>query len=92
MAKRSNASQVVSIAGAQNKLDILNYLEIETVRMDRENYSVHENKLKDMFPYGVDIVIDATASNTVINNAFKMLKKGGNSCCTAISQRMKKYA
>lgn len=77
LAKESGASRVISIAGAQNKLDILNRMGIETIRMDREAYSVHENRLREMSPHGVDIVIDATASNTVINSAFKLLKKGG---------------
>ncbi len=75
--KHSGVSDVIVIAGNQNKLDILNNLGVNTIRMDRKDYSVHENALFSKYRRGVDIVVDTTGSVSMISSGFNMLKKGG---------------
>lgn len=73
----SNASNVVLIASTQGKLDIAQKMGIKTILMDRKDYGVHTRKLKEKFPYGVDIVVDATGSVDIIEHGMTLLKKGG---------------
>ena len=74
----SNASDVILIASTQSKLDKAREMGVKkTILMDRNDYSVHTEKLKEMHPYGVDIVVDATGSAEVISHGMTLLKKGG---------------
>lgn len=75
--KHSGAREVVVIASTQSKLDLLEKLGISTVRMDRRDYSVHTKILKERFPLGFDIVVDATGSPEMIQHGMTLLKKGG---------------
>lgn len=75
--KHSNATDVVVIGSTQSKLDLLEKYGIKTILMDRNDYSIHETKLREMYPLGVDAIIDATGSVKVIANAFHLLKRGG---------------
>ncbi len=45
--------------------------------MDRNDYSVHEKKLYELFPLGADKIVDCTGSVSVVQNAMHLLKKGG---------------
>ncbi len=75
--KYGGAGNVVVAAPSGFKLDILEDLGIEqTVLMDRADESVHERKIKSMFPRGFDIVIDATGASSVTQSCFKYAKKG----------------
>lgn len=75
--QRSNASRVIVLAPTQSKLDVLESMGIETLRMDRSDPERHEARLRELFPYGLDAVVDATGSGTVISRGFRLLKKGG---------------
>ncbi len=75
--KHSGAADVVIVAGTQSKLDLAEKLGIKTVLMDRNDYSIHEKKLKEIFPMGLDVIVDATGSIKMIEHAFALLKKGG---------------
>jgi D-arabinitol dehydrogenase (NADP+) len=75
--KHSGAADVVIIAGTQSKLDIAEQCGIKTVLMDRNDYTVHEKKMKEIFPIGIDVIVDATGSVQMVEHAMKMLKKGG---------------
>jgi D-arabinitol dehydrogenase (NADP+) len=77
LANHSNAAKVVTVASSKFKLDVLNKHGYTTIQMDRSDYSKHESKLMEMFPNGIDLIIDATGSAQVIENAFKLLRKGG---------------
>ncbi|MDO4320978.1 MAG: alcohol dehydrogenase catalytic domain-containing protein [Lachnospiraceae bacterium] len=74
---KSGARKVVAIASTKSKLDILESKGIETVVMDRSDYSVHTNKLKEICPMGFDVVVDATGSVQMIQHGMTLLKKGG---------------
>lgn len=73
----SNAAGVVLIASTQSKLEAAEKMGIETILMERKDYSIHTKKLKEKFPLGVDVVVDATGSVEVIRHGMTLLKKGG---------------
>lgn len=75
--KHSGAAKVAIIAGTQSKLDLAAKYGVETVLMNRNDYSVHENKLKELFPMGLDVIVDATGSVQLVKHAMTLLKKGG---------------
>lgn len=77
MAKSSNAAHVVAIDCVQSKLDRLEKKGIETVLVDKEDYSKHEATLKERYPYGFDVVIDATSDAKLITRSIELVKKGG---------------
>jgi D-arabinitol dehydrogenase (NADP+) len=75
--KYGGAGNLVVAAPSKFKLDIIEELGIgETVVMDRQDESVHEKKIKSMYPRGFDIIIDATGASTVTQQCFKYAKKG----------------
>lgn len=76
--KNSSANQVVVIGSTQSKLDVCEKnFGINTLLMDRNDYSIHEKKISEEFPHGLDIVIDTTGSAKMANSALRMLGKGG---------------
>ena len=83
MAKSSSASRVVAIDYVESKLKRLEKQGIETVLVDREDYSKHESILKEQFPYGFDIVIDATSDAKLITRSIELVKKKGKFICYA---------
>ena len=77
LVKRSNASKVVVVGSTQSKLDIIENLGIETILMDRNDYSVHEKKVLEAFPLGVDCLIDASGAAELVSESAKLMKMGG---------------
>lgn len=74
----SGAGKVVVMASTQSKLDMIEReFGIETILVDRENHSKHEEKIAKLFPHGADIVVDTTGSAAMNTSAMKMLGKGG---------------
>lgn len=61
LASHSNANHVVVCASSVAKLEKVKALGIETVLMDRGDYSKHEKKLLSRYPLGFDCLFDATA-------------------------------
>lgn len=76
--KQSNANDVVVLASTQSKLDMCEKeFGIKTVLVDRNDSKKHETVIAEMFPNGLDIVVDTTGSANMCNSAFNMLGKGG---------------
>lgn len=75
--KHSNANQVICLAPTQSKLDVLNSYGVETIRMDRNNPEIHKQAVFQQFPYGVEAIVDATGSASVLPDCFQLLKKQG---------------
>lgn len=76
--KHGGAANVVVCASSQDKLDLIRkngYA--ETVLMDRSDYSIHTGILKEKYPHGFDIVIDATGAPKVLEQCFNFPKKTG---------------
>lgn len=61
--KNSCAGSVVALDSVQEKLDRLSGLGIKTVLVDRNNYELHEAVLKEMFPHGIDVIVDAAGDD-----------------------------
>ena len=73
LVKHSSANHTVVIGSTQSKLDICkNQFGIDTLLMERSNYSIHEEKIKEQFPQGLDIVIDTTGSAEMAKEYVKM--------------------
>jgi len=77
LAKHSNANAVIAVGSTQAKLDILESYGVDTVLMDRNDYSKHEAIIMERFPYGVDGIVDTTSSIDVVRSFPRLLKKGG---------------
>lgn len=74
----SNASDVILIASTESKLKKAEEMGIKrTIWMDRKDYTIHADRLRELHPLGVDIVVDATGSVDVIRHSMSLLKKGG---------------
>lgn len=75
--KYGGAGNLVVAAPSKFKLDIIEALGVgQTVVMDRQDESIHEKKIKSMYPRGFDIIIDATGASSVTQSCFKYAKKG----------------
>lgn len=75
--KNSNAAEVVALGGKQAKLDLLNKFGVDTIKMDRNDYSIHEKAVLERFPNKLDAIVDATASGPLQEHGMTLLKKGG---------------
>lgn len=75
--KHSNANRVVCLAPTKAKLDLLEEYGVETIQIDRDDPDVHMKKVMEWFPHGVDAIVDATGSASVLPSCFRLLKNGG---------------
>ena len=74
----SNAFSVTVAAPSQDKLDILQEYGIkDTVKISRDDVETTRARLLRDNPSGFDIVVDATGSAKVAEDALTYLKKGG---------------
>lgn len=73
----TNARKVVVLASTQSKLDVIEKeFGIETVLVDRKDYSKHQKKLREMFPRGLNIVVDSTGSPDLVNSMLPVMDHG----------------
>lgn len=77
LVKHSNAERVVTLASTQTKLNLLEGYGIKTILIDRNDPSKHKKALNEMFPYGVNAVVDATGSPSVLEDSVQFLRKRG---------------
>lgn len=76
--KHGGASNLVVCASSKEKLDLIEKNGFaQTVLMDRDDYSKHTKELKERFPKGFDIVIDATGAPAIIEHMFQFPKMTG---------------
>lgn len=75
--RHSNANRVVCLAPTKAKLDLVEAYGIETIQMDRNDPEKATKEVFRRFPYGVDAIVDATGSASVLPNCFQLLKKQG---------------
>jgi len=69
---------VIVCGPSKDKLEVLNKFGCkDTILMDRNNYSIHEDKLREIAPNGFDVLIDTTASVDVMESSIKFAKMGG---------------
>lgn len=72
------ASRVIVAAPTEFKLKLAKDLgATETVKMQRDNPQAHKDKIKEIAPLGFDVVIEATGSTQVLEQAFDFVKCSG---------------
>ncbi len=75
--KHTNAANVVVLASTQSKLDTIGReFGIKTVLVDRSDYSKHQEVLKEMFPHGLNIVVDSSGAADLVNSMFPIMAHG----------------
>jgi len=75
--KHGGAGNVVVCARSKFRLDLVEKLGIGIpVQIDTTNETIHEKKIKGLFPKGFDVIIDATGASSVTQSCFKYAKKG----------------
>ena len=77
LASHSNANHVVVCASSAAKLEKVKALGIETVLMDRGDYSKHEKELLSRYPLGFDCLFDATGAEELVYSTPRLMKMGG---------------
>jgi D-arabinitol dehydrogenase (NADP+) len=75
--KSAGAGNLVVAASDPRKLEVAKQLGADfTFQMDRSDYAKHEKEIKESFPKGFDIVIDATGAQPVIQHLPQFAKFG----------------
>jgi D-arabinitol dehydrogenase (NADP+) len=75
--KNSGAGNLVVVASDPKKLALAKELGADyTILLDRNDYSKHEGELKQLFPKGFDIVVEATGAPEVTQTLTKHAKYG----------------
>ncbi|KZT34459.1 GroES-like protein [Sistotremastrum suecicum HHB10207 ss-3] len=77
--KLNGASKVVLAANAGQKMKLAKELDAadEYVELDRENPQAQWDKLKQDYPHGFDVVVEATGVEKVANDALGYVRRGG---------------
>ncbi|KAF9457536.1 chaperonin 10-like protein [Collybia nuda] len=77
--KLNGASKIVIAANKGIKTRVARDLECgdEYVELDRENAQHQWTQLKETYPHGFDIVVEATGSAGVVNDAINYVRRGG---------------
>jgi D-arabinitol dehydrogenase (NADP+) len=75
--KNCGAVKVVVAAPTKLKLDIIDKFKIgESILIDRDDRSKNEKIIKERYPQGFDIVVDATGSADIVEQCIKFTKRG----------------
>ena len=73
----SNAQHSVAIGLVESRLKTLESYGVSTVLAERNDVSKHEAALRELFPNGVDLIIDTSGSWTMVQSLLRFLRKGG---------------
>ncbi len=73
----SSARLSVAIGLVESRLKTLESYGVTTVLTERNDPSAHDARLRELFPTGVDCIIDTSGSWPVVENLLKLLRKGG---------------
>jgi len=77
LAKSVGAGSVVALDVVQSKLDLAKKLGLMPVKVERDDFSKHEGLVKELFPYGADVILDTTGDAVLVMRSIELLKKGG---------------
>lgn len=73
----SNAIHTYAIGLVESRLKTLESYGVETILAERNDPSVHEARLKELCPDGVDVIVDTSGAWSMVTSLMKFLKKGG---------------
>lgn len=73
----SNAQRSVAIGLVESRLKTLESYGVTTVLAERNDPSVHEAALRELFPNGVDCIIDTSGAWPMVQSLLKFLRKEG---------------
>lgn len=78
LVKNSFAGRVVALDSVQSKLDRIAKCGVETVLVDRGDCGKHESVLREMFPRGLDVIIDAAGdAGPLVERSMQLLAQQG---------------
>lgn len=77
LAVNTSALKTIAIDIEPTKLKLLEKYGVETVLASPDDVSIHEEKLKELAPNGIDLVIDTAGAWPMVKSMFRFLKKGG---------------
>ena len=78
MLKHCGAANLVVAGRVESKLKLAEeFGATHVIKIDRSNPSTHTRKIKELFPKGFDVVIDATGAASVVERLFEFAKFGG---------------
>jgi len=77
--KLNGASKVVIAANKGIKTDVAKQLNAgdEYIELDRSNPDAQWEKIKRDYPYGFDVVIEATGTEKIANESINYVRRGG---------------
>ncbi|KAI0336744.1 NADP+-dependent D-mannitol dehydrogenase [Cubamyces sp. BRFM 1775] len=77
--KLNGATRIVVAANKGIKMDIAKQLGTadEYIELDRDNPNAQWEELKQRNPYGFDVVVEATGSEKIANEAINYVRRGG---------------
>ncbi len=77
LSANSNALETIAIDIEAEKLKMLEKYGVKTVLADPKDMSIHEDKLRELAPQGVDLIVDTAGVWPMMKSLFGFLKKGG---------------
>lgn len=89
--KNSYAGEVAILDSVESKLNIMSKKGIKTYLVDRNEYQNTVGKICCDFPYGFDIIVDATGSVDFVETMLACLKKGGRFIGYSFPSTMRKH-
>lgn len=78
---RSGASEVIALDSEAGKLERIAKKGAVAIKVDRNDYSIHEKELLARHPRGVDIIIDTTGDAELMDRSLDLLSRGGKFAC-----------
>lgn len=76
--RHSNAGRVVVLDTVASKLARIEKYGVETVLVDSNDMKKHERTLLDMFPHGIDVIVDAAGDDQeMFDSCIKLLAPNG---------------
>ena len=70
------AGNMLVAAPSEFKLKILKEMGINTVKIDRNDHVANERHIKELYPGGFDVIIDATGDSSITEQCIKFSRKG----------------
>ena len=77
LAHHTGAQHALAVGLVESRLKILEGLGCETVLADRNDTSIMEERIKEVCPDGIDVIIETSGAWNSVKSLMKLLRKGG---------------